>query len=311
MRLVTFAQLLRRALTGFRQNDPLRMAAATAFFATFALPAILIILIQIFGWFVNPDKLSTHLFAHLAPMFGKDSVSQIRGTLQGFRKLAQNPYITIGGFLFLTFVATTLFKIIKDSLNQLWNIRPKATSKLGIRIMRRGKSMIVILLAGLLFVAVMAAETAQAVLRDYFNEYWKGSGSFLIIALNQIVSVGVVTLWFTVLFKFLPDGHPSWKVAWMGGLFTGILFTLGKLFLAWMLAKGNLKNIYGASGSFVLVLLFVFYVSMILYYGGMFTRVWAEHKKDPIIPSKFAYQYELAEIKESADKQSSVVTIKS
>ena len=177
--------------------------------------------------------------------------------------------------------------------------------------MRRGKSMIVILLAGLLFVTVMAAETAQAVLRDYFNEYWKGSGSFLIIALNQIVSVGVVTLWFTVLFKFLPDGHPSWKVAWMGGLFTGVLFTIGKLFLAWMLAKGNLKNIYGASGSFVLVLLFVFYVSMILYYGGMFTRVWAEHKKDPIIPSKFAYQYELAEIKESADKQSPVVTIKS
>jgi len=310
MRLVTFAQLLRRALTGFRQNDPLRMAAATAFFATFALPAILIILIQIFGWVVNPNRLSDHLFAHLAPMLGKESVSQIRGTLQGFRKLAQNPYITIGGFLFLIFVATTLFKIIKDSLNQLWNIRPKSGSKFGIRVMRRGKSMIVILLAGLLFVAVMVAETAQAILKDYINEKWSGSGSLLIIVLNQIVSVGVVTLWFAVLFKFLPDGHPSWKVALVGGLFTGIFFTLGKLFLAWMLAKGNLKNIYGASGSFVLLLLFVFYVSFILYYGGMFTRIWAEHKKDPIVPSKFAYQYELAEIKESADKQSSVVIIK-
>src|SRR5687768_4822212 len=136
MRLFIFFRLLGRAFTGFRQNDPLRMAAATAFFATFALPAILIILIQIFGWVVNPEKLSDHLFAHLAPMLGKESVSQLRETLQGFRKLAHNPYITIAGFLFLIFVATTLFKIIKDSLNQLWNIRPISEPGFKIKILR-------------------------------------------------------------------------------------------------------------------------------------------------------------------------------
>ena len=303
MRLIIFFRLLSRAFTGFRQNDPLRMAAATAFFATFALPAILIILIQIFGWVVNPEKLSDHLFAHLAPMLGKESVSQLRETLKGFRKLAYNPYITIAGFLFLIFVATTLFKIIKDSLNQLWNIRLSSESGFKIGMLRRGKSMLVILLAGLLFVAVIVAEAAQAILKDYVNEQWSGSGSLVTIILNQLISVTVVTFWFAVLFKFLPDAHLSWRVALVGGLFTGILFTVGKLLLAWLLAKGNLNNIYGASGSFVLLLLFVFYVSFILYYGGMFTRAWAEQQKDPILPSRYAYQYELAETKESAARE--------
>lgn len=296
-KLRQFAHVVRTALSILRNNDPLRLAAATAFFATFALPAILIILIQAFRLFVDPRTLSNHLFDHLAMIVGADSVKQIRGTLRGFRRLASNWYIAIGGFIFLTFVATTLFKVIRDSLNQLWNIKVHPHSGVGFSLLERFRSIAVIMAAGLLFLLSLVVEALQALLLGYLSEVWAATVSILYIVLNQLISMAVVTVWFTVLLRFISNGHPTWRVAWIGGLFTGVLFTIGKLILGWLLGFSNINNIYGASGSFVLVLLFVFYSSFILYLGGTFTYAWGDHVNKPILPGKNAYKYELREVK--------------
>jgi membrane protein len=284
-----------------RSNDPLRLAAATAFFTTFALPAILIIFIQVFGLIIDPKILTDHLFDHLSLIVGEPSVQQIKGTLRGFRGLARNWFFTIGGFIFLVFVATTLFKVIRDSLNQLWSIKVHEHS--GVRFSLRGRliSIAVIFLAGVLFLFGLMAEAVQALLLGYIHEVWAGSVSFLYIILNQLISVMIVTIWFTILFRFLGNGHPTWKVSLTGGIFTGVLFTIGKLILGWLLGYSNINNIYGASGSFVLVLLFVFYCSFILYLGGTFTYAWAEHVKKPIIPGRNAYRYKFTEVKDEME----------
>ncbi len=292
-----FTQVLRTAMSILRNNDPLRLAAATAFFTTFALPAILIIFIQAFRLFVDPRILSGHLFDHLALIVGKASVDQIRGTLRGFRKLASNWYIAIGGFIFLVFVATTLFKVIRDSLNQLWSVKVHAHSSVQFNLQERFKSMAVIMLAGLLFLASLFVEAMQSILMGYLAEIWAASVSLIYIVLNQLISVVVVTIWFTVLFRFMANGHPTWRVALAGGIFTGLLFSVGKLILTWLLGYSNINNIYGASGSFVLVLLFVFYSSFMLYLGGSFTYAWGEYVNKPIVPGKSAYTYVLTEVK--------------
>ena len=273
------------------------MAAATAFFATFALPPILIILIQIFGLLLNPETMSDHLFFHLSEIVGTDSVTQIRQTLQAFRQLASNWYITIAGFIFLFFVSTTLFAVIRDSLNQLWSIRTYSKGAFNARLMNRLKSIAVIMLAGVLFLGVTFGEAVLALLKDYFNERWPGSETFLFAILNQCISIAIVTAWFAVIFKYLSDANLKWSTTIAGALFTGILFTGGKLLLGWLLALSNIQTIYGASGSFVLLLLFVFYCSFILYYGAMFTRIWAEYQQKEIEPKKNAYKYVLSEVK--------------
>lgn len=295
--LIQFIKILRRALRSLKNNDPLRMAAATAFFTTFALPPILIILIQILGLVLGPASISDHLFEHLGDIIGTDSVAQIKSTLTGFQSLARNWYITIGGSIFLFFVATTLFKVIKDSLNQLWNIKAYPTAGFKTRVKSRLISMAVIVVAGLLFLGVLLAEGLQALLDDYILEMWPNYGSLFFLVMNQVLSVVIVTSWFAVLFKYLSDGNPSWRVTLAGALFTGVFFTIGKLILGWLLTMSNIQNIYGASGSLVLLLLFVFYTSFILYYGAIFTRVWAEFKNQPIEPQKHAYKYQLSEIK--------------
>src|SRR5450432_4661829 len=127
--------LLSRAFGEFRKNDPLRMAGATAFFTTFALPAVLIILIQVFGLVLNPRFMSRQLFSNLGEIVGRNTAVELRKTLFNVRLLFRNWYEATLGFLFLIFVATTLLNVIKDSLNQLWNIRMgrKMGFKFGLR----------------------------------------------------------------------------------------------------------------------------------------------------------------------------------
>lgn len=291
-----FFVVLGRALGDLKNNDPLRMAAATAFFTTFALPAILIIFIQIFGLVLDPQTISTHLFEHLAEILGEPGVNQIRDTLMGFRRLANNWFITIGGFIFLMFVATTLFKVIRNSLNQLWRIRVQARRGVRFTLTGRLRSLAVIMLAGLLFLASLLVEGVQALLLEYINEIWKGSTSLLYSVINQAVSALIVIVWFTIVFRYLGNGHPTRRVAIAGGIFTGLLFTLGKLVLGWLLGYGNIDTVYGASGSFVLVLLFVFYSSLILYLGATFTQAWGEYHHTPIKPGRNAYKYEMRKV---------------
>ncbi len=295
-----FAVLLVKAYGEFKKNDPLRLAAATAFFTTFALPPILIILLQLFGTLFSIDNLSQKFFIRLAEVLGKESTDQLIETFSGFKAQAKNWYITVGGVLFLMFVATTLFKVIKDSLNQLWNI--KIDNKRAIRrnFQKRGVSMIIIVLAGLLFITGMVAEGLQALFGDYINEISPGTGSTINMIINKLTSVLIVTTWFAILFKALPDARPSWKVVIWGGFFTGILFTIGKFLIRNMLSLGDIHSVFGASTSFVILLLFVFYSSFILYFGACFTKVYANYINDPIMPGEHAFKYEMVEKKREA-----------
>lgn len=292
-----FINILREAFAELKKNDPLRLAGATAFFTTFAFPPITIILIQMFGLFYDPGNLDKRFFDQLSAVLGKESGSQIKRTFLGFKSLAQNWFITVGGFIFLMFVATTLFKVIKDSINQLWSIRIDNEKKIGPKLQTRLVSLIVIVIAGFLFLAGMIAEGYQAILTNYLYKMFPSAGSFLNQLMSKSLSVLIVTTWFAILFKFLTDAIPSWRVAISGAFFTGILFTIGKIIILTMLPFKRLNSVFGASTSIVLLLLFLFYSSFIMYYGACFTNAYAKFIKDPILPGAHAFKYKLAEIK--------------
>jgi len=294
--IITWAKLLRDAFKELSKNDPLRMAGATAFFTTFALPPILVILIQVLKWVVGPVEIRSELFATLSGIIGEEPVGQIRNILIGFRGLAQNWFITAGGFIFLLFVATTLFKVIKGSINQIWKIRILSRSKFKVKLKERMQAIVVILLAGFLFVIGLLVEASQAMLGHFFQEMFPRIVPFFQGIAHILISIVMVTIWFSILFKILPDGRPNWHVALIGGFVTSILFNIGKVVLRFLLTYSNLNNVYGTSSSIVLILLFVFYSSLILYYGAAFTKVLALHRREPIKPLPYAVHYRLSEI---------------
>jgi membrane protein len=288
-----FWETMRLSFLEMKRNDPMRMAGATAFFTTFAIPPILIILFQLFTLFLSKKMVSSEMVEILTNTFGKESSNQIRVTTRGFRKIAQNWFYAAAGFLFLVFVATTVFTVIKNTLNDIWQVKIKDKQSPLFYLKRRGRSLFVILVAGILFLASVILDAFEVLAAKYMTQIFSGGGRFFTGAMNEITGAIVVTLWFIMIFRYLADGRPSWKVALVGGCLTGLLFSIGKTILSFLMRHSNVGTIYGASGSLVLLLLFVFYSSFILYYGASFIKVYAGLLKQPIKPLDHAYNYQL------------------
>ncbi|RBQ10095.1 YihY/virulence factor BrkB family protein [Pedobacter miscanthi] len=290
-----FFSTIRKAFNLFQQNDPLRLAGATAFFTNFALPPILIILIRLFGMFTDRRLLATHLFERLASILDNESITQIRTTLRNIRGIDQAWYVTLFSFIFFLFVATTLFNVIKNSLEQIWNI---AQDKKGIisTLKSRAISVTIILLAGILFFIGLLADSVQAYIGAYLKNGAPSIGLILTSVLNQLIFVVIVTTWFTILFRYLTNGRPTWRAAISGGLLTGCLFTAGKYILRILLPLSNISNIYGSAGSIIVIMLFVFYSSLIFYFGASFIKALSIGRATPIVPKNGSFAYELTEV---------------
>jgi len=293
----TFFKLLGHSFAEIKRNDPLRMAAATAFFTTFALPPILIIIFQVFTLFLSQKMVGSELAKLLADTLGNEGALQIRQTARGFRNVVQHWYTAIPGFLFLMFVATTLFTVIRNTFNDIWNIKVNDKAGLLFNLRFRAKSFVIILISGILFLVGILMDGLEILAGKNMEQIWPGVGAFFKGALNEIAGVIIVTLWFIVLFRFLADGRPRWKPTIVGGLLTGFLFSVAKTVLSFLMKNSNIGSIFGASASFVLILLFVFYSSFIIYFGACFIKVYSEAMGKTVFPLPHAYRYRLEQVR--------------
>lgn len=294
--------VFRDAFIFLRYNDPLILASATAFFATFSLSPIIVLLVNVLSLYYFQSELISHqLFEKLKVMLGNRTASEIEMIVNNFMSFKATWWVTIVGFIFLLFVATTLLGIIRKSIHQIWFIRRKSSVKLKYNVKERLIGIALLMFIGLLFVISQLLDTSLTVFHHYLVKLI-GANTFLVHAINIIFSILVVTSWFTVLFKILPEARVKWKVALAGGLVTGLLFSLGKYILGLLLVESNLKTIFGASASIALLLLFIFYASMIMYYGAAFTYAFGKVFELPISAGKYADEYEENVIEKLASK---------
>lgn len=281
-------QLLRSAYRLLRKNDPLTLSAATAFFTTFAISPIIIILVNVLTLYFNRESIRPQLFSKIASIFGQETAMDIELIVNNFRTLESNIWVTFGGSLFFVFVATTLLSVVRRAIHKIWNIRQKSGKELGYGVKERAIETGVILLTGVLFLFALFLDTSVSIFRDYLHELIPQVHTALIRVVNIFFSIVVITLWFTMVFKLLPEARVQWKVAFIGGLFTGVLFSLGKFVMGKFLIHGKMASIFGASASIALVLLFIFYSSFILYFGAAFTHEYARTSNKPIQAGKLA-----------------------
>jgi len=292
-RIRTIGIPARSALKVLLANDPLRLAGATAFFTTFALPFILIILVQVLSLIYNRREISRDMFDRMSSILGEDGMRQVIVTIRGFRGLVESWWAVTAGSLFMLFVVTTLFRVIRNSLNQLWMIRVHPAHEWRVSLMGRLYSLVLILVIAVLFLAGGVLEGLQVVLGKYINELLPGSGIFLSGLLSYLISVTITMIWFALLFRYIPNARVSWRVSFAGAFLTSLLFSLGKIVLKHLLVDSNLDIVFGRSAPYVLVLLFVFYSAMILYYGAAFTKEWAFHtgSRIDLLPHTEFYVY--------------------
>ena len=285
--------IFKDAFLQLKRNEPLILASATAFFTLFSLTPILVILINILSILFRNNKITEALFQSIQRVFGAETSEQIQSIVENVKSYGGEWYITLAGFIFLLFIATNLLNIIRKAINQLWRILRNLSKKIKYDIRERLVAILLILSIGFLFIISILLDTSVAFLQGYLQQLIPSVDTILIRTVNIIFSILVVTAWFTILFKILPDAIVHWKVALVGGLLTAVLFTIGKWILGQLLDYSNMVTIFGAFASVFFILLFIFYSSLILYFGASFTYSYANETKRPIKPRKYSDNYEM------------------
>ncbi|WP_461044126.1 YihY/virulence factor BrkB family protein [Spirosoma harenae] len=290
-----------QAFDNLKANDPIRMAAATAFFSFFAIPPILIILSQLFGGLLNGSnrRVSWQLFRKLADLFGDQSARELRDISHNLQQVPDSVLTTVLSVFILFLASTTLFAIIKNSLNQLWSVKHAANRNKWYGLLDRVIALSIILFSGILILTSLAIHHAlvrvneQVLPESLMYDWLRTPGSHLF-------SIGTLTVWIAIVFKYLPDIRIHWSAVWIGALVTSVLIELGEQVLDQLLIQSPVRTLYGTSGGIILVLLFVFYASLIFYYGASFTRYYAEWIHLEAKPGAHAVAYQITEVGEDS-----------
>ena len=261
------------------------LGAALAYYTVFSLAPLLIIAIAIAGLVFGHEAAQGQIFDQLRGLLGEASAKSMQDMVQNANaKPATGVVATLIGVMTLLFGASGVFGQLQTSLNAIWDVEPKpGRGILGI-IQDRILSFGFILVVGFLLLVSLLLTAAIALVAQWFGGMVPGMET-LVQILNSILSLSVITLLFAMIFKFLPDAKIAWHDVWIGAFITAVLFTVGKLALGLYLGKSGVTSSYGAAGSLIALLLWVYYSSQILFFGAEFTQVYANRFGSHVAPA--------------------------
>ena len=280
--------LLNNTYQEWSDKDPFRQSAVIAYYAIFSIPGLLVLIIAIAGYFFGKDTVNHEILGQIATTMGTETATQVGEILTKSSESKSNVWNTIIGAVILLVGATGVFVELQKSLNYIWHVT--VSTKKGILPILKARlfSFGLILAIAFLLIISLVISTALAAFSNWFKV---DTSSFVLIVfnvLNFIFSLAVLSALFALIFKILPDAKIKWKHVWLGSIVTGILFTIGKTGLAFYFGKAEPASIYGATGSIILILLWVSYSSMILFFGAEFTAVYAKMYSGTVPPDEIA-----------------------
>lgn len=288
--------VVKRASSRFKEADPIVYSAAIAFFTLFSLPPVLLIIVRVAGYFIGPQEIKSEVYRQVEEKVGGESASQIQTLLERGREMGDSTLGNIITIAVLLFASTVVFSFIKKALNSIWGVKPKPKQGALKFALDRLLSLLIIIILGVFILLSVLADAALGYFMDIISDDLFGLANYVTIILNTLVSLIMVSIAFSLLFKYLPDIKTPWKPVWMGGLFTGVLFTIGKYVIGTIITSTNISSTYGAAGSLAAILLWVFYSSVIILIGALFTKIYFLHTGHQVEPSKNAVAVEMKEI---------------
>src|ERR1051326_1435522 len=266
--------LFKQAFTEFGEDKAQRLGAALAYYTIFSLAPLLLIAIALDGMVFGREAAQGQIFGQLRGVLGSQAAQAVQEMVKGAAKPKSGTIATVVGIVTLLFGAAGVFGQLKDALNTIWNVEPKTTGGIMAMIKDRFLSFAMVFGVGFLLLVSLVLDAAVAAAGKFVGDRLPG-GEVLWQGVQLVMSLAVVTLLFALIFRFLPDVHPTWRDVWFGAIFTGVLFVLGKFALGLYLGKSAVGSSYGAAGSLVVLLLWVYYSAQILFFGAEFTQVYA------------------------------------
>ena len=254
------------------------MGAALAFYATFSIAPILVIAIAIAGFVFGPEAARGEVVAQISGVTGKGGAETIQALLAGAYRSDLGVWASVVAGITLLVAATSVFAELKDSLDVIWG--KQTPERGGVMALLRGRlvSFGLILTMGFLLLVSLVVSAALAALQKSWGD-WLGGMEWLLGAVNAVFSFVVVAVLFASIYKWLPDPRIAWRDAIVGAAVTAALFTLGKFVIGLYLGNSNIASGFGAAGSLIAILLWVYYSSQIFFMGAELTRVFTEYRE--------------------------------
>jgi membrane protein len=268
-------------------DDCMDSAAALSYYTIFSLPAVLVLLLMLVSAVMNASDVRGGLEGQLQALMGPTAGEQVRTIIQQAEQRPHHGFLpTVLGIAGLVFGATGALGQLQKTLNRTWNVEPDPNQG-GIKtfLTKRLFSFGMILMIAFFLLISLVLSTALTGLGGRLGGLLpSGVSSVLLEVVNSVISLGVITLLFAAMFKVMPDAKIGWRGVWVGALATGVLFVIGKFVIGLYLGKSNPGQPYGAAGSLAVLLLWIYYSSLILLFGAEFTETWAEKRGEGIEP---------------------------
>jgi membrane protein len=280
--------LVKEAFSDWSRDHAPRLGAALAYYTVFSLVPFLVVVIALIGLVFGQEAAQSAILDQIAALVGDQSAAAIKDMIRRADQPSTGLLATVIALATLLVGASGVFGQLQDALNTVWGVEPKEGRGLWGFIKDRFLSFVAVLGTGFLLLVSLVLSSALAAMGKWFSGLLPLPEAVLEV-MNLGLSFVVVTGLFALIFKVLPDAKVAWRDVWVGAALTSILFTVGKFALGLYLGKSNVASAYGAAGSLVLVLLWVYYSAQILLYGAEFTQVYANQVGERIVPTPDAH----------------------
>ncbi|HEY5572627.1 MAG TPA: YihY/virulence factor BrkB family protein [Anaerolineales bacterium] len=277
--------LLKETFQEWSDDKAPRLAAALSFYTIFSLAPILIITIAVAGFFLGQADVRENILMQVETTFGPDAEEMVEGLIDDASRPGSGVVATIIGTITIIAGATGVYGQLLEALNTIWEVEPAPDSGIFDTLRKRLLSFTMVLGIGFLLLVSLVISAALSAISQYFSELLPGIDIFWQI-LDLVVSYALITLLFAMIFKVLPDVEVAWSDVWVGAAFTALLFTIGKFLLGWYLGTSTPGSTFGAAGSLVGILLWVYYSAQILLFGAEFTKVYTRRHGSKIRPAE-------------------------
>lgn len=286
--MLAFWRILKRAATEFIADNGLKLSASLSYYTIFSIGPILIIIISLTGIFYGREAVQGRIYWQIKGLVGSSAALQIQEIIQNIEKSQLSTSGALFGVIVLLVGATGVFTEIQDSINYIWSIRAKPKKGLLRLLTNRLISFSLIVSIGFLLLVSLIINALVDVLHEQLRRYFADTMVYVFQVVNYCILMVVITALFAIIFRVLPDATIRWKDSLLGAAFTSVLFLVGKFLISFYLGFSNIGVTYGAAASIVLILLWVYYTSIILYFGAEFTKVYALSYGAGIEPDKTA-----------------------
>ncbi|UAY53340.1 YihY/virulence factor BrkB family protein [Ferruginibacter albus] len=281
-------QFIKQVVSEFSNDNVFKYSASLSYYTIFSLAPMLIIIISVCSFFFGKEAMQGEIYGQIAGLVGKDAALQIQSTIKSTHLSNTTVLATIISVVSLILGATGVFGEIQDSLNKIWGLKVKPKSGIWKVVINRLLSFSLVLSLGFILVVSLVLNAIILSFGSRLDAYLSGLGTSLISLIDIVVSLVVNTILFAAIFKILPDAKIRWKDVTVGALITSVLFIAGKFLIGYYLATSKLTSVYGAAGSIILILLWTYYSSAILYMGAEFTKVYAIKYGNKILPNDYS-----------------------